>query len=108
MLKDITLEASPYGFKIPVKITDKTWQEVVVGRIPLLEETDRRLALVLTLATKAIKEASDRRFVRFKVPPDFARLRGYNLFVGLIANKYFIISQLSEVEDLKMLGGASG
>lgn len=99
-LKNVTEAARTYGWKCLVTVTDRTWQEVIEARIPALENTEKRLSLVLYLAAKAVKEARDRRFIQFRVPPSPVRLEGYQLFVGQ-KNKSVIIAQMVEAEELE-------
>ena len=102
-LKDITKAAHMYGWRLPMKISDKTWQEVIKAR-PVFEETAQRLSLVLTLATQAVKKAPSRRFIPFQVPADAVRLESYELFIGL-TNKAVIIAQVAEAAQIESLRG---
>ncbi len=103
-LKDISHKAREYGWSVPVEITDRTFQEVVVGRIPVLEETERRLSLVLQLATKAVKKVRGHKFIPFRVMSDAVRLQSFDLFIALTPDKSVIIAQVKEAKDFKRLG----
>lgn len=111
LLKDISQKAREYNWTIPVEITDRTFQEVVVGREPLPEKIEDRLSLILQLATKAVKKVKGRgRFVRFKVRLDTVRLQSVDLFIALTSEKSVIIAQIKEAKELTglMVNGGGG
>lgn len=101
LLKDISQKAKEYGWTIPVEITDRTFQEVVVGRVPVPEKIEERLSLILHLATKAVKKVKGRgRFVRFKVRLGTVRPQYFDLFIALTLEKTVIIGQIREGKEL--------
>lgn len=101
LLKDISQKAKEYGWTIPVEITDRTFQEVVVGRVEVPGKIEERLELILCLATKAVKKVRGRcRFVRFKVRLDTVRSQSFDLFIALTLEKSVIIGQVKEAKEL--------
>ncbi|GMB00090.1 hypothetical protein [Pelosinus sp. IPA-1] len=109
LLKDISKKAREYGWIIPVEITEKAFQEVVVGRVPVPEEIEERLSLILYLATKAVKKVGGRRrFVRFRRRAGAIWLEGYDMFIALTPEKSVIIAQIKEAKDLKELMANDG
>jgi len=100
-LKDVSQKAREYNWTIPVEITDRTFQEVVVGRVPVPEKIEERLSLILHLATKAVKKVKGRgRFVRFKVRLDTVSRQSFDLFIALTPEKSVIIAQIKEAKEL--------